>query len=539
MRIAAGKKFSDDPVNQVCHYGQPLLAFLRAAILLYFSLCTAVATHAQTKDSDAVNLQRAATAISEGKLPQAEAILNSILVTSPRDPDALNLLGVVRAQQRQTADAENLFRRALAVSPGHVGAHINLGELYFTTGRLPQALQILTAAYRLAPERSDVNLHLAGVYESQGDHRAALEHLQLVPQAQANAEYFQLLLKVLLNLNRLDEARSLAGQFKESNIGDPEGTAQFAMTLASAGLADEAIEILASALKQHTDSFSLLYTLGVVQGERKQYEPAERYLTEALRLKPTDVPTLRALARLARAQGELEKALSYLVQARRVSPESPAVLYDFGVTALRMDLYLDALPPLEKIHSAYPREPNFTYALAAARLRNGENAAAVNLLRSYVGARPDDPAGFYLLGAGLLALKQYAETQRVLEQSLKLKPDADAEYLLGLVQYELGNRLAAIATLRKVVAVKPDHAGAHTALGTAYREEGNFAEARATLERAVTLDPHDLRAHYQLGLVYAKLGDKDSSQKMLTRAEELRGEQRKQETVVLKLADMP
>ena len=42
-----------------------------------------------------------------------------------------------------------------------------------------------------------------------------------------------------------------------------------------------------------------------------------------------------------------------------------------------------------------------------------------------------------------------------------------------------------------------------------------------------------------IDILYAKLGDKDASQKMLTRADELRGEQRKQETVVLKLVDTP
>jgi tetratricopeptide (TPR) repeat protein len=509
------------------------------AILLLLTILTLFPAQAHTQDANTSSLQRAVTAISEGQLPQAEATLNSILAVTPRDPDALNLLGVVRAQQQRNAEAESLFRRALAVAPSHVGAHVNLGELYFTTGRTQQAIQILTAAYKLAPERPDVNLHLATIYESRGEHAAASEHLHLIPRSEANAEYFQLLLKVLLNLRRIDEARSLAAEYRDANSVNPDEAAQFAMALARGGLSDAALDLLATARTRNPDSFSLLYTLGVINGERKHYEEAQRYLTEALRAKPADVPTLRALARVVRARGELEKALSYLVQARRLSPDDPAVLYDFGVTALRMDLYLDALPALDKIHRSYPRELNFTYALAAARFRNGENAAAVNLLKGYVVARPQDPAGFYLLGAALHSLKQYAEAETVLERSLKLKADVDTEYVLGLVQSELGNRVAAIESLQQVIRTKPDHPGAHTALGTAYREQGNLVEARTTLERAVTLDPHDLRAHYQLGLVYAKLGDKEAAQRMLTRADELRGEQRKQETVVLKLVDMP
>jgi tetratricopeptide (TPR) repeat protein len=215
------------------------------------------------------------------------------------------------------------------------------------------------------------------------------------------------------------------------------------------------------------------------------------------------------------------------------------VLYEFGAIALQMDLYLDALPAFEQLHQRYPGDPGYSYALAAARLRNGEKAEALRLLRKYVAARPQDAAGFYLLGGALHGLKQFAEAHIALERSIELKRDADAEYLLGLVQYELGNRVAAIDTLQRLIRQHPDHSGAHSALGLAQREQGNYKEARVALERAVQLNPKDLRASYQLGLVYAKLGDKEAAQKMLSRADELRGEQRQQETVVLKLIDAP
>lgn len=49
----------------------------------------------------------------------------------------------------------------------------------------------------------------------------------------------------------------------------------------------------------------------------------------------------------------------------------------------------------------------------------------------------------------------------------------------------------------------------------------------------------DLRANYQLGLVYAKLGDNEAAKRMFARADDLRGKQRNQESVVLKLIDPP
>jgi tetratricopeptide (TPR) repeat protein len=491
---------------------------------------------AQSRVEEARLLEDAVAAISAGRLPQAESALNSLLSRSPNDPDALNLLGVVRAQQQLPDEAEKLFLRAITAAPKHLSAHINLGELYFTTSKTQQALQTLLVAHRLSPTRPDVNLRLGAIYEGRREFLQSLEYLRLIPRAAASSDYYQLMIKVALGLNRKSEAQELAIEFKDARIDDDETRAQIALLLGGAGLSNVALEVLNDS---QTRSFPLLYALGVIKESVKNYEQAEIYLTEALGKNPDDVPTLRAIARVERARGQFEKALAHLVQARRLAPALPVVLYDFGVTALQMDLYLDALPVFELLHRQLPREPAYTYALAAARLRNGEKVEAIDLLKSYLAARPQDPAGFYLLGAALRDLKQFAEARVALEQSLKLYADADAEYLLGLTLNEMANHEASVAALKRAVNLQPRHAGAHTALGTAYREQGDYTRARAMLERAIELNPKDLRAHYQLGLVYAKLGDKSAAEKMLTRADELRSEQRQQETVVLKLVEAP
>lgn len=544
------------PVRSMCNSAVPsnksrrraagVVTGLRYAVMLlvtffpFFPLSVALAQ--QTRNGDADNfrsLQEAVEAIREGRLQQAEAALNAVLAVSPRDSDALNLLGVVRATQQRAADAEYLFRRSLAASPTHVGAYVNLGELYITEKKPQQALPILLTAHKLAPNRPDVNLSLATLYEDMNQYELALKHLRLIPVSAADAAYYQLLLTSLLKLNRLEEARKLSLEIKGNLADDSEGQAMVAMLLAGGGLNSEALDLLEAARARAPESFPVLYALGVINASAKRYERAEEYLNGALRAKPDDVATLRALARVARSTGNFEKSLAQLVQARRIAPESPGVLYEFGVTVLEMGLYLDALPAFEQLHRLYPRESAYLYALALARLRGGERAEAASLLKSYLTTHADDAAGFYLLGAALHGLKQYTEARVALERSLKLKPDADAETLLGMTLYDDGNREAAIETLRRVVRARPEHAAAHAALGTALRDQGNYAEARVVLERAVELNPKDLRANYQLGLVYAKLGDKEAARRMFNRADALRGEERNQEKVVFRLADPP
>jgi tetratricopeptide (TPR) repeat protein len=474
-----------------------------AVVVLLFAAGLIVQAQTATGDINLERLGKAVSAISENRLSQAEALLNSVLAALPNDADALNLLGVVRAKQDRSAEAERLFKRALARSPSHVGAHINLGELLLTSNRPAEAMTVLLRAHKLAPNRPEINLSLARLFIEKKSYQEALGFLRLVPSEALN-----------------DETK-----------------AEFALLLSKGGFNEDALGILGEA--ETPTSFPILYALGVVKAAQKQFAQAEEHLNAALALKPDDVATLRALARVARLSGNLEKALAHLVKARRLAPNSPAVLYDFGITTFEMDLFLDALPVFEQLHRDHPREPAYLYALAAVRWRKGEHGGTARLMNSYIALQPNDPAGFYLLGAALLQQDLFAKARAALERSLSLKSDPQTEYLLGVALEKLGQRAAAIETFQRVIRRLPNHAAALSALGSAYREAGNYKEARAALERAVELDPNDLRANYQLGLVHAKLGDQEAAKRLFARADDLRAQQRNQESVVLKLTDPP
>jgi Flp pilus assembly protein TadD len=503
--------------------------------LALFSIARAQTTNI---DANLTRLAEAVDAISQNRLPDAEALLNSVLTKSRNDADALNLLGVVRAKQDRSVDAERLFRRALAISRAHVGAHINLAELLLTHGRSTEATPVLLRVYKLAPSRPEVNINLATLYAAKGNYQQAYEHLRRLPPEGFSDDYFLLMLRSLIGLKRQPEIRELVREFHYSKIEKAETRAEFASLLAKAGFQDDALKILNTAL-QTSKTFPVLYTLGIVNIAAKQFDKAEEYFTEALALKPDDLSTLRALAKVARLTGNLEKALSHLVQARRVAPDSPAVLYDFGATTLQMGLVLDALPVFEQLHRDYPRELAYVYGLAAANWTKGDIKETTRLMNAYVAVSPRSPSAWYLLGAALLRQERYAESQRALQRSLSLKADPDTEYLLGVSFEKVGNSAAAINIFRRIIQSRPDHAAAHAALGTAYREANNYTEARRELERAVELDANDLRANYQLGLVYAKLGEKEAAQKMFDRADELRKRQHDEERIILKLVDEP
>lgn len=93
---------------------------------------------------------------------------------------------------------------------------------------------------------------------------------------------------------------------------------------------------------------------------------------------------------------------------------------------------------------------------------------------------------------------------RELETALALSPElspAQRDYwaaeirfnLAGLAVYQ-GDRERAIELHRSVIALDPEHAGAHLYLGDLLLESGNREQALVHLRRAMELDPDDPRA---------------------------------------------
>ncbi|HKS30262.1 MAG TPA: tetratricopeptide repeat protein [Pyrinomonadaceae bacterium] len=515
----------------------------KALLLLFICWCTLLAAPskatAQQNASNYDRLERAASLISAGQLAGAEGELNAVLRRSPEDANALNLLGVIRAQQRRNTEAEQLFLRAVKSAPTLMGAYLNLARLYLELEKQERALWAFTEAAKLSPEDADINLNLALIYERRREYERALEQLSKIPSSQMGAEHLYVLIKSHLGLGHVSEAQSLAASLKQPGRVPADIATPFAAAFAERELFDDAIQILEAAKQSGAPSFPLLYNLGTAYYRKRDFTRAEAFYTEALNVKQDDVDTLRALARVARAQGELEKALAHLVRARKLAPKSEAVLYDFGWTALNLNLLFDALSVLEELQRAHPDDPAYLYALGIARLQNGEAQKTVDLLNRFIKLRPEESGGYYVLGAALYALKQFPQARAMLERSVELEPYPDAQYYLGMIAYNEGDDARAAQWLERALKAEPNYASARAALGMTYSRQKNYKAARTELERAMQLNPKDATAAYQLGLVYARLGEKDLAQGMFSTADKLRAEKEKESAVRFRLIDPP
>jgi MSHA biogenesis protein MshN len=116
--------------------------------------------------------------------------------------DAANLLG-----QGRYAEAQEGFRRALQISPWHIGARQGLFGLLAEAKKNDEAEQVLADGLKLNPNQPGFALALSGLQYQRGDMTGAIETLQrTAPAAQGIPEYLARLAAMLQRQARHQEA---------------------------------------------------------------------------------------------------------------------------------------------------------------------------------------------------------------------------------------------------------------------------------------------------------------------------------------------
>lgn len=104
-------------------------------------------------------------AVKNSQWTRAIALLQPYLRANPQDADGHNLLGFSLRKLGRNAESEEAYDRALAIDPGHLGAHEYRGELMLILGKRDRALFHLQALERLCGPQCEEYLELRRAIE--------------------------------------------------------------------------------------------------------------------------------------------------------------------------------------------------------------------------------------------------------------------------------------------------------------------------------------------------------------------------------------
>jgi tetratricopeptide (TPR) repeat protein len=112
--------------------------------------------------------------VTTGDAPRAERELRDAIAMDGQYPLAWLGLGRALDAQKNTAAAEDAYRRAAQLAPGLVDAKLSLADILMRAGRLDEAAGVCASAIDESPEVAGVYLKLAEIQARQKDFAASL-----------------------------------------------------------------------------------------------------------------------------------------------------------------------------------------------------------------------------------------------------------------------------------------------------------------------------------------------------------------------------
>ncbi len=467
--------------------------------VLVFVAC-AVSLRGQNETTAVLSIQES---IKAGDLETASRLLDESLAGRPQDGGLLNLRGILHAQRREMAQAQNDFRKAVRLSPELTPAWQNLGRTCQQLGEFECAVGAWQSVLKAKPGDEEAHESLGLLYESQGKFTESLRELNA---GKSN----NLLLRCLdlSGLTQIKEAKAVAvrlAQLPDFTESDLESMLQVLDSPSSAAV----IAVLVEGLdKRRVAGLPSLQRLVVAYEQLQRPKDALRTLERVAKLDPNNTTHLLELARLAESNKDYKGALGYLAHARDLDPSNARIHFLFGLVAGELNLPVEAKRSFEKALEIDPENPDYNYAMGTVFLSTRDASTANLYLRKFVRARPKDARGHYALGLAHFALADYDEAK----QEMQITEDdpslaAAAEYYLGRIARLEGNIDEATRRLTRSVGLMPSFSETHTELARIALLQGRTEAARTELERALLLAPESFQANEQLLVLYTRTHD--------------------------------
>ena len=352
-------------------------------------------------------------------------------------------------------EAEGLYRRALEIDPGNIGAMHALGRLCFRDGRTVEAV----ACYRHC---LDCDGATAACLFDLG---AALATLGKMPDAEVafagslalDAGNAKAYFGRGICLEALDRKTDAEVAYRAALTRKPafvEALNNLGALLLSLGRASEALPILDQVLILSTGLLSARFNRGIGCFALGRYREAEAEFRLVLKARPGQAEALNELGRSLLKQSKADEAAALFRDGARRHPTDPRILVNL---ARALELCNDLTGAEDAATSALQLEPNspaLIYALASLEYRRGKLQQARSRLED------------------LLSMEGLSEEER-----------SEALMEMGLVLDELGDATAAFAAFIKGKSLRLRFQAVRTADGDRFLARMEKARGWFTKER--------------------------------------------------------
>jgi tetratricopeptide (TPR) repeat protein len=303
----------------------------------------------------------------QGKLEEAEQRYRELLTFNPDDPETLHLLGMVRRQRGDAAEAVELVRRAIELAPDRAPYYMTLGGIELHARMLDAARADFETALRLDPNLTGAYGALAQIALLQGDAARADENFKLA--GRAGGERVDVLVgqgNLLLSRGDTDGAIKYLTRAAELFPGDPAPQASLGRAYLSKGMAAFAEQALNNALRLKADFHAARIVLAEALMFNQRFDEAQEHLKVLLAVPEQRAPALAMMADVFRARGDLGRATTFYRDALAQRPGQPRVVAALAWCLSRLRLLREAVGAWREAVRLAPDDLDARHGLATA-----------------------------------------------------------------------------------------------------------------------------------------------------------------------------
>ena len=296
----------------------------------------------------------------DGKLREACSLYREAVAVAPGWVKAHLNLGIGLEALGETDAAMAAYEAARALDAADPYVNYNLGRLLYAGGALERAEQLLRAAVERKPDFPEALVALSNTYDARGNAAAAADALEKALRHQPNHPgILRNLGMVLGRLARWADAEAALRRAVAANPGDAEAEYELGNMLARQDKLDEARDCYGRATKMRPEFAEAWCNLGNVLADLGQLDEATHCLSTALQIRPDFPGALVGIGNLHAGAGRLQDAADCYRRALARDPHIPDAHVNLGHALKDMGEPREAL---ESYRAALALEPGLVQA---------------------------------------------------------------------------------------------------------------------------------------------------------------------------------